>query len=74
MKALFLSLPYLQFLRLSSYFEQLCDGVHEALEVMVAHLLNLSVVVPDACIQLVHEEAMFLAVVHRPAGEESQSQ
>lgn len=58
--------PHLQLLRLSSHFKQLCDGVHEALEVMVTHLLDLSVVVPDPCIQLVHEQAMFLPIVHRP--------
>lgn len=56
----------LQFLRLPSHFEQLCDGVNEPLEVMVTHLLDLSVVVPDAHIQLLHEETMFLTVVHRP--------
>lgn len=56
---------YLQFLCLPSYFKQLCYGVHEPLEVMVAHLLNFPVMVPDPRIQLVHEEAMFVTVVHR---------
>lgn len=59
-------LSYLQLLRLPSHFEQLCDGVDEPLEVMVTHLLDLSVVVPDPSVQLLHEEAMFLTVVHRP--------
>lgn len=59
--------PYLQFLRLSSYFEQLCDGVDKPLEVMVTHLLNFSVMVADSYVQLLHEQAMFLTIVHRPA-------
>lgn len=58
--------PYLQLLRLSSYFQQLCDGVHEPLEVMVTHLLDLPVMVPDPCVQLLHEESMLLTIVHRP--------
>ncbi len=58
--------PHLQFLCFPSNFEQLGDGVDEPLEVMVTHLLDLSVMVPDPCIQLLHEEAMFLPVVHRP--------
>lgn len=56
---------YLQFLCLPSYFKQLCYRVHEPLEVMVAHFLNFPVMVPDPCIQLFHEEAMFLPIVHR---------
>lgn len=56
---------YLQFLSLSSYFKQLCYGVHEPLEVMVAHFLNLPVMVSDPCIQLFHEESVFVAIVHR---------
>lgn len=32
---------------------------------MVAHFLNFPVMVPDPCIQLFHEEAMFLPIVHR---------
>lgn len=33
---------------------------------MVAQLLYLPIMVPDPSIQLVHEEAMFLTIVHRP--------
>lgn len=65
------SITYLQFLRLPSYFEQLCDGVHKPLEVMVTHLLDLSVVVSDPSVQLLHEEAMFLTVVHRPGKKDA---
>lgn len=61
------SQPHLQLLRLPSYFEQLRDGVHEALEVMVAHLLDLAVVVTDPHVQLLHEGAMLVTVIHRPA-------
>lgn len=64
--------PYLQLLRLSSHFQQLCDGVHEPLEVMVAHLLDLSVMVPDPSIQLLHEQAMLLTIVHRPEDEQEE--
>lgn len=61
---------YLQFLCLPSYFKQLCDGVHKPLEVMVAHFLNFPVMVPDPCIQLIHEEAMFMPIVHRAEKKE----
>lgn len=64
--------PYLEFLRLPSHFEQLRDGVDEPLEVMVTHLLDLSVVVSDPRVQLLHEEAMFLTVVHRPGRKEGE--
>lgn len=57
---------HLQLLCFPSHFEQLRDGVHEPLEVMVTHLLNLSVMVPDPSIQLIHEEAMLLAIINRP--------
>lgn len=57
---------YLQFLCLSPYFKQLCDGVDKPLKVMVAHLFDLPIMVPDPSIQLLHEEAMFLAIIHRP--------
>lgn len=62
------AIPYLQFLRLPPNFEQLCDGVDKPLKVMVAQLLYLPIMVPDASIQLFHEEAMFLTIVHRPEG------
>lgn len=65
-------MPYLQLLRLSSHFQQLRDGVHEPLEVMVAHLLDLSVMVPDPSIQLLHEQAMLLTIVHRPEDEQEE--
>lgn len=38
---------------------------------MITHLLDLSVVVSDPHVQLLHEEAMFPTVVHRPGGNES---
>lgn len=59
------SVAHLEFLRLSANFKQLCDGVHEALEVMVTHLFDLSVMVANPSLQLLHEEPMLLAIVHR---------
>lgn len=37
---------------------------------VVTHLLDVPVVVPDADVQLVHEQTMFLTVVDRAAGEQ----
>ncbi|TNN28037.1 hypothetical protein EYF80_061816 [Liparis tanakae] len=44
-------------------FEELRDGVHEALVVEIAHLLNLAVVVPDPGIQLLHEALVGVGLV-----------
>lgn len=58
---------HLEFLGFSAHFEQLSNGVHKALEVMVAHLLNFAVVVADPPFQFIHEESMFLSIINRPS-------
>lgn len=58
---------HLEFLGFSAHFEQLSNGVHKALEVMVAHLLNFTVVVADPPFQFIHEESMFLSIINRPS-------
>lgn len=60
---------HLKFLGFSTHFEQFSNGVHKALEVMVAHLLNFAVVVTDPPLQFLHEESMLLPIVNRPAGK-----
>lgn len=39
---------------------------------MVAHLLDLSVMVPDPSIQLLHEQAMLLTIVHWPEDQQEE--
>lgn len=63
------SVAHLEFLCFSTNFKQLCDGVHKALEVMVAHLLDLAVVIANPPLQLLHEEPMLLSIVHRSMGK-----
>ena len=62
-------LSYHQFLCISANFEQLCDGVHKALVVEIAHLLNLTVMIPYPGIQLFHEAlvGVGLVIIDRPA-------
>ena len=56
--------PHLEFVCLSADFEQLSDGVHEALEVVVTHPLNVPVMTPDPPVQLPHEHPMLFSIVH----------
>lgn len=60
--------PHLEFLGFPADLEQLGDGIHEALVVEVAHLLDLPVVVADPRLQLLHEAPVLLPIVHGPAG------
>lgn len=57
---------YLQFLSFSSNFQQLCDGVHKALVMEVAHFLNLTIMVSDSCFQFLHETTVFFSIINRP--------
>ena len=57
-------LPHLEFVCLSADFEQLSDGVHKALKVVVTHPLNAPVMAPDPPVQLPHEHTMLLSIVH----------
>lgn len=52
-----------EFLGICSDFEQLCDGVHEALVVEVAHLLDLAVMVAYPGIQLLHKAFVCVRLV-----------
>jgi len=62
---------YLQLLGFSSNFQQLCDGVHKALVMEVAHFLNLPIVVSDSCFQFFHETTVLLSIVNRPKKEDA---
>ncbi|KAK1875016.1 Exocyst complex component 6, partial [Dissostichus eleginoides] len=53
----------LMLLSVSADFQQLCDGVYEALVVEIAHLFNLTVMVPYPGIQLFHEALVGVGLV-----------
>ena len=57
------NLSYHQFLCICTDFEELCDGVHKALVMEIAHLLNLTVMVPYPGIQLFHEALVGVGLV-----------
>lgn len=59
---------YHQFLCISTDFKELCDSVHKALVMEIAHLLNLTVMVPYPGIQLFHETlvGIRLVIINRP--------
>lgn len=59
---------YHQLLRIGPDLQELCDGVHKALVVEVAHLLNLAVMVPYPGIELFHEPlvSVGLVIINRP--------
>lgn len=56
-------LSHHQFLCICADFEELCDGVHEALVVEIAHLLDLTVMVPYPGVQLLHEALVGIGLV-----------
>lgn len=47
--------PYHQLFSISPDFKELCDGIHKTLVMEIAHLFNLTVMVPYTSIQLFNE-------------------